>query len=141
MTIPYEMGALRAFLLADAGIAALVGEDVYANEIPDVEAESMPRKLVLISSAGGAYLSQANRSFLPIDARMKDVRCYGETPYEARRLWDEVNEALKNMRRHLRGDCLLYSATKIGGPTSLREPNVEWPLTFASYQVLAAETA
>lgn len=141
MATTYEMAAIRAFLLANATVADLVGQRVYGNEIPDVEAALMPRKLILVLSAGGAYLSQANRSYMQVDARMKDVNCYGETPYEARKLWDAVNEALKGMRRHLRGDCLLYSAVKIGGPTSLREPDSKWPFTLSSYQVLAAETA
>lgn len=141
MSTAYEMQALREFLLADSAVATMVGERVFANEMPDTEAVLMPRKVILIQSAGGAYLSQANRSYMEIDARMKDVRCYGETPYESRRLFDAVNDALKNMRRHLQGGCLLYSAVKIGGPTTVREPNDEWPLSFASYQVLAAEVA
>lgn len=141
MSVPYEMQALRLFLLADPVVAPLVDGRVFANEIPDEEAEFMPRKTVLISSAGSAYLSTANSSYQQVDARMKDVRCYGESPYESRRLWDAVNAALKNMRRHLRGDCLLYSAVKIGGPETMREPDDEWPLSFSSYQVLAAEVA
>lgn len=144
-TWAHDVGALISYLLAQSEVAALVGTRVFGMELPDVEATSMPRKCVLINSAGAAVFGMAARSEIPLDSRTKDVRCYGETPYEASRVYNAVNLALKRLRRRLvtppggLGAVLLYSATKIGGPAALREPETEWPVLFSSYNVLVAD--
>lgn len=147
MAATYDNGALRVYLLNDADVNGMVAGRVFAEELPRQEAGNMPRHAVLIMSAGGAWVSRAQSSNLPIDGRMKDVFCYGPTPYESRRLFDAVHQALKNLTRRevtptgLATPVLLFDAVKVGGPTGRRDPETNWPFTFASYSVMAAETA
>lgn len=145
-TMAYDVGAIIAYLSADATVAALVSGRIWGDEMPPSEAVSMPRKCVIINTVGQGGYGRESRSEIAVDMRMKDVRCYGETPYEARRIYDAVNLALKRLRRHLvtppagLGQVLLYSAVKVAGPTSRREPDTEWPIAFGTYNFTVADT-
>lgn len=141
----HDLGALIAYLTSDSTVNALVSGRIWGDEMPSSEAVSMPRKCVIINTVGQGGYGRESRSEIAIDRRMKDVRCYGETPYEAERLWNAVNLALKRLRRHLvtppsgLGQVLLYSAVKVAGPTSRREPDSEWPIAFGTYNVMVAD--
>lgn len=140
----YDVGALRAFLVADATVNTLSGGRVFANELPDAEAAAMPRKCVILTSAGLGSRGLSARSNLAVSSRTKLVRCYGETPYESRRMFDAVNQALKALTRRLAtpaglSPVLVYSAVATGGVTTTREPESEWPVSFSSYDVLTAD--
>lgn len=135
-----EMTSLIAFLRADAGVAALVGARVY-EELPASEAANMPRKAVVIASAGLGSQMLTNRSWSRVTSSTKDVRCYGETLYQARLVYNAVNDALIVLRRRILSGVLVYGAFRTNGPQGLREATVNWPLVFASYDVAAAEVA
>ena len=135
--IPDAIIALRAIVLADAGVAALVGARVFGDELPDLEAPNMPRYACVLSPAGGP----PDHSYVPISRQSIDVRAYGPTPLGAKKLHLAVHNVLKNLRRSVSLGTLIHSLTVESGPYALREPEAgaEWPLVFASYGLLVSE--
>jgi hypothetical protein len=128
--------ALVTWLKADADTAALVGTRVFGGELPTAQNASMPRRCVVIQPAGGGIMGNAYQDYG--DFRV-DVDCYGETPYEAWRTYLAVAGALKHLNRELSEGVLLHWARASGKGVSGRDPDTDWPITFASFQVLAAE--
>jgi len=139
----YDNGALRGVLLADTVVNTLTAGRIFADELPDVQAKDMPRKAVVISSAGGTGAF----GYVPIGYRAKDFKCYAESPYEASRLWSAVQQVLHGIQRQLvnppggLGGVLLYDAARVSGPIMLREPETNWPLVFGTFSVLIADEA
>lgn len=127
---------LTTFLKADATIAALVAARVFGEELPKSETASMPRKCIVVEPSGPGSLGGGYQEYG--DLRV-DLRCYGETPYEARRLQRAAYGALKALRRKVHSGVLLHWAIRSGGPIGLRDPDTDWPFVFESYQVLVAE--
>lgn len=141
MTIPDPLVAVRIYLLADAGVAALASTRVFAAELPSAEASEMPRATVVIAAAGGGGASPGARSHVPVGGVRIDVKCYGASPAEASELHYATLSALKTIGRTFVDGTLLHSCVVEGGPFSLREPDVDWPLVLSTYQLLAAEVA
>lgn len=134
--IPDPIDALVAFLRADPDVSGLIAARVFNTE---VEAASMPRKCAVVGYSGGpGAIGRAYQRYG--DVRI-DVRCYGETPKAARDVWRRVQPALKDLRRAVHLQCLLHWARQGGGPTSLRDPDTDWPFVWSSWQVLVAEVA
>lgn len=147
MTAANDLKGVVAFLLADAGVAALVGNHVYGGELPQTEAALMPRGAIVVNDAGmgsgGGSFRFMNTGYLPIGINTKDLRCYGATPEAAKAVWLACREALKGIGlqgRVIAGGCLIYSVS-LAGPIGLREPEVLWPLVWSTINVMAAETA
>lgn len=129
-------GALRSFLLADAAVSALT-TDVFALELPD--GLTMPGKAVVLQPSGGVPLAGASNA--RVSSQRYDVKCYGETPYQAARVMGAVHDALKQMGRTTLDSAVLHGAVYSGGRISTREPTTEWPFVFESFQVFYAENA
>lgn len=127
-------GALRTFLLANSGVSTLT-TDVFGYELDDI---TMPAKAVVIQPSGGTPLAAG---YARIASQRFDLKCYGETPYQAGLLMDAVHDALKQMVRTTVGDALLHCAEFAGGRVNSREPRLEWPFVFESFQVFFAESA
>lgn len=147
-----ELAAVVKFLRQDAGVAALVGTRVFADELPASLAASMPIKAIVVNDAGfgsgGGALGMSNNSYMPWANTTKDMRCYGETYAEARKVWNAAAGALKDLGLSGREvidigggiRVMLYSATP-AAPATMREPEVDWPLTFGTFNLEAAENA
>lgn len=133
------LAALVAYLRADAGVAALAGQRVYALELPPEEAANMPRHAVVLSPSGG-FVPDYTHS-LRLDSARVDVFSYGATPFEAMRLRRAVRAALRNLERVKQGSVLIHWALPAGGFADERDPHVRWPRVFESFSVLAAEQA
>lgn len=131
------VGALRAFLAADAGVAAITGTRVFGGELPAAESAAMPRAAVVVRPSGGAQAIGGEWQTYG-DARY-DFRLYGATPREAYALWRVVHPALKHMKRAVVDSTMLHWARPAGGPLALRDPGTEWPFTLCTFQVLASE--
>src|SRR4051794_29201830 len=91
--------------------AAVPGTELHGGELPEKGTETMPRKGVVISSAGGF----GGRGALPLDNQRIDVRSYGHTPNEADGLARSIHLALKAMHRRVVANVLLHSAIPAGG--------------------------
>lgn len=136
---PDAIAGLRAFLLADPDVAALVSGRVFGGELAGAEAASMPRKAIVVARAGGpGAIGKGYQRYGDIGV---ELRCYGETPHSADQLWRRAYPALKQLARVIEDGCLIHWAKLGGGPMALRDPDTDWPFTLASFQVLVAEVA
>lgn len=136
-----ELVGIVGFLLADAGVAGLVSTRVYGAELPDsvaaaVNEDGMPPKCVLVQSV--PFTSSLARGNVSAGVTMKDLKCYGETSYEARRVYIACRDALKGMTRVKVAGVSLYAAVP-GASADMREPGSNWPLCFSTFELLAAE--
>ena len=127
--------AVQEYLKADSDITALVGTRVFGIELPESETDNMPRKAIVIKQSGG----DGSRGYLEHSANRMDVFCYGETPYEARKVRREVYDVLKQLDRTVINSTLVHWVNPSGGPLDLRDPDTQWPVVFESFQVFAAE--
>ena len=97
----------------------------------------MPRKCIVIEpgggsqSFGGGYQEYGDSRF--------DVKCYGETPYQAGLVGKAVSRAFKQLRREVHTRLLLHWARRAGGPLSLRDRDTNWPYQFSSFQIMSSE--
>ncbi len=138
---PDPVEALVVYLRADAEVAAMVVGRVYGAELPPQEAAQMPRKAVVVTAAGGGATGPGARSYLPLGTVRMDVRCYGETQYEAMKVWRAVHRALKRLGRQVQGQALVHAVYEEAGPLQTREPEVGWPLVLSVWEALVAEMA
>lgn len=127
--------AVVEYLKADSDIVALVGTRVFGIELPEAEADFMPRKAIVVKQSGGA----GSGGWLEHSTPRMDVFCYGETPHQARTVRREVYDVLKQLIRTVIDSTLINSISPSGLPLDLRDPDTQWPVVFESYQVFAAE--
>ncbi len=128
--------ALRTFLLADAGVSALVGTRVFVIELPPAQAVSMPRQCIVIKPSGGPAFQPG--SYIDHAYQTLDVFSYGETPFEADEVRDAVTDALRLLRRDLTGTTLIHWVQPAGGWASNRDPDADWPYGLQSFQAFYA---
>lgn len=128
---------LREILIDDTDVAALVSTRVFGIELPRSEANSQPRKAIVLSLAGGLGSS----SYIEHGQNTVDVLCYGETPFEAERVRRTVHPVLKQITRVIRAGVLIHSAIAVGGPITLRDRDTDWPISLETWQVSAAEVS
>lgn len=127
--------AVRLYLLTDGDLASLVAGRIAYEELPRADAPLMPRKAVVLTSTGGRMPLHLRAGWQRID-----VRCYGETIYEARVVNNVVRDLLRGIVRMTRASTLVYAATAEGAGLSLRDPDTDWPFMLTAYSVFAGET-
>ena len=130
---------LIVFLQADAAVAALVGTRVFGQELPRAEADSMPRKAVVLQPSGGTILMGG--SYVKHTAQRFDVISHGETAFQSERVRRAVFDALKALRRVVSLGVLIHWCDPAGGFANLRDPDTRWPINFQSFQAFYAEEA
>jgi len=130
------LAAVRAFLLADADLAAIVGTRVFVGELPESEIEQMPRATVQLEPGGG----MGNANQLYGDPRI-DFYCYGDSPRVAWQVYRALHAALKDLQREVFAETLLHWARESAMGALGRDPEKDWPVTLNSWQVRAAEIA
>ncbi len=132
------IAALRAVLLADTDLAAVVGGRVFGKELPRAEADNQARAAVVLQTSGGPNLLGG---YVDHTSQRVDARCYGSTPIEADQVEGLVFDAFKQLRRTVQDNVLIHWIEDAGGFTSGRDANADWPLSVRSWQVLFATTA
>lgn len=135
MSIPDVVAAVVTVLRADAGVAI---NRVYYAELPQSEIANMPRQAIVVRKVGGFT---SDRARVRYQKQRIDVKCYGETPYEAAEIELAVYDALKQMEPQDVDTCRIWDAEVSSGAIDLREPDTQWPLVFRSYVISAAEVA
>ena len=139
-------GALRAYLLDNTEITALVGTRVYGppgNSPTDPLRSEMaswgitPRKTIVLMASGGAGGGRGARTRMRWVENRIDVRCYGESPYQADVLHGEVYPAMIDLEGFTNGDTRLVSAEVSGGPLPARDGDADWPITLSVYIINA----
>lgn len=133
--VPADLeGALVAYLKDIPAVATLTSSRIFGGELPGGETASMPRAAIVIKASGG--VSQTGASYVETDTQRVDVFAFGPTPHEAARVARAAGLALRRLDRSVHGGVLLHSASAASGSFSTREPVVEWPRHFQSFQVL-----
>lgn len=135
MPLPDVLVGIRQYLLTDADVASLVSERIFGEELTPEQAAAEVQKCITLKTAGGL----GNQSPLDVNRTRIDVRCYGESPYEARQVYLTVYSALKGMASHIETDIKLLSAYHDGGPYSMRDPDTRWPFTLSSWMIMSRE--
>ena len=139
-------GALRAYLLDDTGISGLVGTRVYGppgNSPNDPLRKEMaswgitPRKTIMLVASGGAGGGRGARTRMRWVENRIDVRCYGETPYQADVLHNKVYPAMIDLEGYTSDDTRLVTAEVSGGPLPARDGDADWPFTLSVYIINA----
>ena len=129
MTIPDPIADIRALLVADAAVSALVAERVFHSDLPESESSSMPRQAVVVAQAGGP----GRHKKLKTRSIRLDTLCYGATLYESLQLHLVVREALETLART---SGSVKSVEMVTDGLNGRDPLKQWPVCFASYRVL-----
>lgn len=137
MSMPSVISALISFLKADSEVNTISSGRVFGGELPQAEVISMPRTAIVLRQSGGGFMS--GRSYIEINDPRVDILCYGSTPSQADAVYRAMHPALKQMRRNVRGNCLLHWAHRTTSPLSLRDPDAEWPMVLSVWQVLYSE--
>lgn len=149
------LSAVRALLLAEPAAAVASGGRVFAPELPPTEAAHMPRSCIVLSYAGSGA-GHGARSYLGVETRRIDMRCYGG-PVEqqgwivAEALYDAASRALLSLRGGVYGGHRLYTAVAEVGPIQMRDgggnvsghtaPDTGWPLVYSSWLLTVARAA
>lgn len=145
MTTANAFAALRASLIADADVQALVAGRVFVYELPQAEAVSMPRAAIVLMPGGG-WSGVGSRSLLRLVSLRIQVQCYGATPSEAGELYRRAHDHMKQFIRDRRNvgtppvGVLLHRANLEMSALFLRDPDTDWPFVLEAWDVLASET-
>jgi hypothetical protein len=138
---------MREYLRQDAGVAALVGENVFAGELPRRLTKSWTpdyaQAAVVVEADGGASFGFSASSWAHVGGRGLRTRCFGPTNAKAEAVDAAVRWALKELRPPWRAsDGTIVKHVQMGaGPNgSLREPGSDWIFVLSGYQVTLAET-
>lgn len=136
------LAALVIYLKADAGLTGFINGEVFGGELPREENVDMPQRCVVLNLAGGGMLGRAYQDY---GDRRVDTFCYGRTLHEAEQVHMKVRAALKQLTRAKvvtpSGNVLIHWARLSSDGATGRDPETTWPLSLASYQVLAGDTA
>lgn len=130
------IAAVVAMLKAHDPLDDLVDGRVFGGELPQAEAEQMPRPAVLVRYSGGGTLGTSYQQWGDVRT---DLICYGQTAKTASDLWRICHPRLKQLARERWAECTLYWARESGGPLNVRDPVTEWPYCLSTWQVLAHE--
>ena len=72
-----------------------------------------------------------------------DVRCYGQTGFEAMKVWNVLKPTLcpgADARNSFsRGGCRVYQVGVESGPIRTLEPDTKWPVVFGSFIFMWSE--
>ena len=127
--------AIRAVLVADATVASVSGSRVYIGELPKEQADSMPRKAIVVSFAGGS--GEGDNDYLSTVAQRVDIFNYGETYAEAEEVQRATHDVMKLLDTDLTTGRLLHNARRRGGVRTFREPPGDWPVMLETWDILA----
>lgn len=134
---PDAVTAIRDFLKADSGVAAIASTRVFGSDLPRVEADSMPRAAIVVRPSGGGVMGVTGTGWS--DHRV-DIDCFGDTPYNAWLLHKAARAALRNMKSQVVGITLVKWAKSSSEGTLARDPVTDWPTAMSSWQVLISES-
>ena len=106
------------------------------SELPSVLAEVMPRRAIVVTSAGGPEVPGSHHDIV---TGRQDVRCYGRTVADAWALHNVVYKALRyGGRRDLEG-ITAYGVSPTAGGAQSREPDGGWPYVWTEYTIRGSE--
>ena len=128
--------ALRLHLLETSDLTTLVGVHVYWPELP--ANVSMPRKAVTFRFNGGSADPD-----IPMHRYTVNFRCWGETAYDAFKVYRELHDRLVRDKNRIVTDTFaspdeyvaFYNFTEVTPGQPLEDPGTGWPYTFCVWTV------
>lgn len=136
--IPDELAAIANRLKANTNVTALCPPERITMRIDDDDAAYLGQTgnfLILLADAGSGV--RGSHPDVPLLGFRVDVRCYGSSGYEAKRLWRRVYAALIPVDRQsgftdAQTGAIITSLSLEGGPNPLVEPE-GWNCRFGSF--------
>lgn len=133
--VPDLLSGIVALMRADVNISDMVGTKVYGMELPRREINSMPQKLIIVSTIGG----WPQYGHMQLNRNIVEVRCFGEDYKAAWEVYTATHLFFKNLNRQVYDTLLVHAATPVNGPISLQDPRFEWPNMLTTWRLLVAE--
>lgn len=138
MTAANPLGGVRAILLADAAVTALVSTRVYSGTLPSGTSPLTVGGCIVLNPSGGP----ANPGILgEYGVSRIDTLCYGKDPGNAYNVYLAVYAALKGAASQTIGGVLVHSVNVMSKGALGTDPVTQWPLCLASFSVLADEVS
>ena len=127
--------ALRTHLIAASPLRTLLGGDfVYWPEIPaNPPGLTMPDKAISFRISGGQ-----SSPYLRFQRARLTVRCWGESSYEAMRVYRALYDRLHDSQNFIVGDVGFHGAFESVPGEPLEDPDTDWPFVFAVYDLWLA---
>jgi hypothetical protein len=126
--------ALRTHLIAASPLRTLLGGDyVYWPELPANLSSSMPRKAVSFRFAGGQTYP-----YLRAQSARLTVRCWGESAFEAMRVYRALYDRLHDTQNFIVGDVGFHGISESVPGEPLEDSETGWPFVFTVYDVTVA---
>ena len=137
---PDPIAALCTYLESDAGVASVVGTNVFGGSLPkkgDANyIDALDTAAIVVSPAGGPAVMGRTNDFG--DLRI-DVACYAADEATAYTVYRYVRAAFKNLGRKNIGGVLIHWVKPLTNGTTGIDPETSWPLCLGSFHALAAE--
>lgn len=140
--IPDVPALVVAYLKTGSIVTSLVGQRIYAEEIPRAELDAWrpneARACIVVQSSAGGFQT-FGRTFIRAGNSRIDLRCYGPDARTAGQIWNAAYPWLKHAKRSVVGSRLLYAAMPLIERTMLREPDTGFWFAWGAFDIIAAE--
>jgi len=136
-TIPSPADVMVALMLATPAVTAQVAQRVWAPELPDGQAASMPRKCIVLAPSGGAGLGADDYSDLS-EPRF-DIKCYGATWVEAQAVYREVYDLLKHVDGAVAAKGMIHTCAVESLGMMMRDAEGRWPMVLSVWRARVSE--
>lgn len=124
--------ALRTYLIAPSGLRTLLGGNyVYVGELPSTRAGNL--KSVVFRFSGGN-----TSEYLRLQQVRVSFRCYGESSFEATRVYRALYDRLHGIQNVIVGDVGFHGAEEDIPGEPLEDPATDWPFVFTVYTIRVA---
>ena len=124
--------ALRTHLIAPSALRTLLGGNyVYWPELPSTRAGNL--KSVVFRVGGGL-----TSPYLPFQQARVNFRCYGESHFEATRVYRALYDRLHGIQNVIVGDVGFHGAEEDTPGEPLEDPSTGWPFVFTVYTIRVA---
>ena len=126
--------ALVVYLRDTSPLRTLLGGNyVYTPELPSSRAGNL--KSVVFRVTGGSTEPVLRTQRLRVS-----FRCYGESHFEAMRVYRALYDRLHDRQNFRQGDVGFHGIEEEVPGTQLEDPTTNWPFVFAVYSVTVATT-
>ena len=124
------IGAIIAYLKTKSAVTNLTSTRIFGQELPRSEVSNMPRRCLVVSSAGGVLGHIEATTMRQVRV---DIRCYGESPKQAMDLHITTDTTLSDLNGEASGNTYIYSVVQEPAPLALRDPDLDFAYVQSPY--------
>ena len=124
------IGAIIAYLKTKSAVTDLTSTRIFGQELPRSEVSNMPRRCLVVSSAGGVLGHIEATTMRQVRV---DIRCYGESPKQAMDLHITTDTTLSDLNGEASGNTYISSVFQETAPLSLRDPDLDFAYVQSPY--------